>query len=227
MIKPLIIIPAYNEESSIANVISDLKSHGYTNIIVVNDGSQDQTGKQIEKTGVPVLTHIVNRGLGAALGTGFEFATKKNADLVVTFDSDGQHKAKDIQKIIDPVLSRHADVVIGSRMLWNKKSMPLSRLLENYISNLATFCLYGVWATDTLSGLRAFNKKALNCIKIKTQRMEVSNEFFKEIRRNKLKYFEVPLEPVYTDYSMGSSSQGQFPAREIRLGVTMILRLFR
>lgn len=223
--KTLIIVPAYNEEKSLAGVISDLQSHGFRNIVVVDDGSTDQTAKKAKS--VVVIRHPINRGLGAALGTGFEYAIQKDAELVVTFDSDGQHKAKDIQKIIDPVLSGYADVVIGSRMLWKKKEMPLSRLLENYVSNLATFCLYGVWATDTLSGLRAFNKKALNCIKIKTQRMEVSNEFFKEIRRNKLKYFEVPLEPVYTDYSMESSSQGQFPAREIRLGVTMILRLFR
>lgn len=225
--KTLIIVPAFNEESTILSVLNDLVSHGYENIVVVDDGSGDKTAELVRKTKTAVLSHVVNRGLGAALGTGLEYAKVIQADIVVTFDSDGQHRAKDIEKIIKPIKNKEADVVIGSRLMWKNKDMPKTRLIENYVSNFATFILYGVWATDTLSGLRAFNKKAIECIKIKTQRMEVSNEFFKEIRRNKLTYFEIPIEPVYTDYSKMSSSQGQFPWREIRLATTMVLRLFR
>lgn len=221
--KTLIIIPAYDEEKSIAAVIFDLESHGYKNILVVDDGSSDKTAARA--TGAVTVRHVINRGLGAALGTGFEYARKNNFDIAVTFDADGQHKAKDIKRILAPLSSGRADVVVGSRLVGNKKNIPLDRLILNYLSNLATLFLYRVWATDTLSGLRAFDKKAINCIKIKTQRMEVSNEFFREIKRNQLRFCEVPVRPVYTEYSLKGSHQGRFPV--IRLAVAMILRLFR
>ncbi len=225
--KVLVVIPAFNEAKSIANVLIDLSKHGYKNVVVIDDGSQDDTAKITRKSHVVVLLHAINRGLGAALGTAFEYGRRASVDILVTFDADGQHQAKDIKKIIAEIENNRADVVIGSRLLWQKSKMPTGRLILNYISNIATFILYRVWATDTLSGLRAFNKKALKCIKIKTQRMEVSNEFFKEIHRNKLRYQEVAIKPIYTDYSQSSSSQGQFPKRELRLAATMILRLFR
>lgn len=225
--QPLIIVPAYNEEQSVAEVLRDLHHHGYKNVVVIDDGSADKTGILAKQAGAVVLHHRINRGLGAALGTGFAYANSIGANAAVTFDSDGQHRARDIKSLLKNITNDSADVVIGSRLLWKRNQIPKGRLILNYLSNLATYCLYGVWATDTLSGLRAFNKKALESITIKTQRMEVSNEFFKEIRRNKLRYLEIPVEPIYTDYSRESSSQGQFPQREIRLAAVMILRMFR
>lgn len=221
----LIVVPAFNEGKSIIDVIRDLKKHGYKNILVVDDGSVDRTGELAKKAKAFVVRHVINRGLGAALGTGFEFAKHKSYSTLVTFDSDGQHKAKDIINILKPIKNNQADVVIGSRLLWNKKNMPLGRLILNHLSNLATFALYGVWATDTLSGLRAFNKKAIRSINIKTQRMEVSNEFFKEIKINNLRFKEIPIRPIYTKYSIKSSSQGQLAP--VKLAARMILRLFR
>lgn len=223
--KTLVIVPAFNEEGSITTVIKDLQRHGYRDIVVVDDGSSDSTAKIAKSKNIFVVSHIINRGLGASLGTGFEFAKQNGFETVVTFDADGQHKAKDIPKVIKHIKNGRADVVVGSRLLYKKKEMPLDRLILNHLSNLATLFLYGVRATDTLSGLRAFNKKSLESIRIKTQRMEVSNEFFKEIRRNKLRYREVPLEPIYTQYSLEGSDQGHLPV--IRLAATMILRLFR
>lgn len=221
--KTLIVIPAYNEEKTLAQVIADLKRHGFNQILVVDDGSVDQTVKKAR--GAKVVGHIINRGLGAALGTGFAYAQKMSYDRLVTFDADGQHQAIDVRRLLAAMTRLKADVVVGSRLLWPKKIMPLDRLLLNHLSNLATYLLYGLLATDTLSGLRAFNKKAINCIKIKTQGMEVSNEFFKEIKRNKLRFQEIPIEPIYTDYSLEKSHQGKMPVP--RLALAMILRLFR
>ncbi|MDO8514949.1 MAG: glycosyltransferase family 2 protein, partial [bacterium] len=161
--KILIIIPAWNEQKTLPGVVSDLKKHGYKNIVVINDGSTDGT--------IGTLNHVINRGLGAALGTGFEFARKNRTDIIVTFDADGQHKAEDIKNLIKPILDNKADVVVGSRMTEFRKLMPKSRLVITLLANLLTYLLYGFKSTDSQSGLRAFNKKALEKIKIKTDRM--------------------------------------------------------
>ena len=106
MIKTLIIVPAFNEEKSLGGVIDDLKKFGYKNILVVNDGSKDDTEKIARGKNVTVISHIMNRGLGAALGTGFAYAKKEKYDILVTFDADGQHKATDIESLISPIINR-------------------------------------------------------------------------------------------------------------------------
>ena len=222
--KTLIVVPAFNEQDSIASVISDLKKHGYKEILVVDDGSTDLTKLISQKEKVKVVNHIVNRGLGAALGTGFEYARKNNFQAVVTFDSDGQHKAESLKALLDPIAKNLADVVIGSRLLKNLSEMPKDRLVISYLGNILTYILYGFISTDSQSGLRAFNKKAINCITIKTDRMEVSSEFLKEIKRNKLRYKEVPIKPIYTEYSRAS---GQSNINSFNVALKMFLRLFR
>lgn len=227
MTKVLILVPAYNEAGQIKNVLADLQKHGYRNILVVDDGSGDNTSDLAKKKAKWVLRHVQNRGLGAALGTGFEFARLNDVDVLVTFDADAQHKASDIKKLIDPILKKRYDVVIGSRSL-DFRSAPVSRRVLNYLSNLATFLVYGVWTTDSLSGLRAFNKTAYVSIQIKTDRMEVSNEFFREIKRNKLRFCEVPIKAIYTDYSrINSKNAGNPLVVWWTIGWKIILRLFR
>lgn len=221
--EPLIIIPAFNEEKTIGNVIKELKNHGYKNIVVINDGSTDKTAKIAEKQGIKVVNHLLNRGLGAALKTGVEYAKKQNIEIVITFDSDGQHKASDIKKLIKPIVENKADFVIGTRLLL-PKYVPFDRKIIIWLSNLITFCLYGVWTTDSVSGLRAFSKKALNLIEIKTEKMEVSNEFFREVKKHKLKYAEVPIQAIYTDYSR---EKGQKNTNAFSVGLKMLLRLSR
>lgn len=226
LMKTLIVIPAHNEQAKIAEVIRDLHNYGYKNILVVNDGSNDRTAEIARNLGTKVASHIINRGLGAALGTGFEFARRNGFDCLVTFDGDGQHRAADLQRLTDPIKRSSADVVIGSRML-KPKGMPLGRLFVNHVSNLATFILYHIWTSDTLSGLRAFNRKAINTIDIKTDRMEVSNEFFFEIKKRGLRLKEVPIEPVYTEYSEKHSHNGVSLWQSVSNGKGMLLRLFR
>ncbi len=218
----LVVIPAFNEHGKIQETIRDLKKNGYKNMVVVDDGSSDQTGKLAKKENVEVLTHIVNRGLGAALGTGFEYAKENEPDILVTFDADGQMQAKDIKALVKPIEEKKADVVIGSRAL-DQKNMPPVRIVLNWISNFATLILYGVWTTDSLSGFRSFDKDAYNKIQIKTDRMEVSNEFFKEIKRNNLKFVEIPIKAIYTDYSKKNSKNSD----PFDIGFKLLLRLFR
>jgi len=219
--KLFIVIPAYNEEKSVGNVIDELKKSGYHNIIVVDDGSKDKTSMVAEsKKDVILLKHVINRGLGGALGTGLEAAYLHGADVAVTFDADGQHCVSDIPKMIQPIIRGKADVVIGSRMI-NHKGMPLVRVLGNWGLNFITWILFGVWTTDSQSGMRAFNKKALYRIETKTSRMEVSSEFFKEIHRHELKFSEVPIKVIYTEYSL---AKGQSSLNAIKIVVKLIFR---
>lgn len=224
--KLLIIVPAYNEQKVIGKVLDGLKQikiEGMEKeIVVVDDGSSDNTKSQALKRGVTVLTHIVNRGLGGALGTGLLYAKKINADLVVTFDADGQHESEDLKKMIAPLLQHNADVVIGSRML-TKGGMPVDRKIINLAANVVNYLLWSVWVTDTQSGLRAFSKEAVKKIEIKMNKMEVSSEFLKEIGRNHLKVAEVPIKAIYTDYS---KSKGQKNANAINVLVKLLVYKF-
>ena len=201
--KVVALIPAYNEAMTLGEVLESTKPF-VDKIIVVNDGSSDRTGQIALTHGALVVTHVINRGLGAAIGTGFAAAQKIGADVVVTLDADGQHEPKEIPKFVK-VIEAGADMVIGSRML-KRSGMPWYRQIANVLGNLVTFFLFGAWVTDSQSGYRAFNKFALSKIKIQTNRMEVSSEIVAEAKRNNLDLVEIPIRAIYTDYSL---SKGQ------------------
>lgn len=204
--KLLIAIPAFNEAGSIGKVLDKIPKRltnvDSTEVVVVDDGSTDNTSLIVQKRKVRVIRHMINRGLGASLATAFEFARKRKADLLVTLDADGQHNPFDIGRIIIPIIESNRDIVIGSRLLKTYKSMPKERKMVNLLANILTYFLSGVWSSDSQSGFRAFSKKAINKIKLITQRMEVSSEIFSEINKNKLSYSEIPIRPIYTKYSL-------------------------
>ena len=200
-----IVIPAYNEERTIIEVIRGLKRHGFTRLIVVDDGSSDRTSELASQEGVILLHHILNRGLGGALGTGISAALRLGTEAIVTFDADGQHNPDDITRLLEPIAKGEADVVIGSRML-EPIGMPYPRRLANWTANIVTYLLFRGWTTDSQSGLRAFSSRAAARIQIMTNGMEVSSEIIAETVKNRLKRKEVPVQAIYTDYSL---SKGQ------------------
>jgi len=214
-----IVIPAYNEEKKIGEVVRKLKKTGF-NVIVVDDGSKDKTGKIARKNGARVYTHIINRGLGGALNTGISATIMNNADVIITCDADGQHSIEDIKKIAEEIEKGNADVVIGSRLV-DSNGMPLSRKIGNLGLNVITWILFGAYFSDTQSGLRAFSRAAAEKIKIKTNRMEVSSEIINEIKRNKLKLKEVPIKAIYTDYSL---KKGQKNINGIRIVYKLLIK---
>ena len=209
--KLFVVLPAFNEEKSIGSVIKDLKRNNYRNIIVVDDGSVDKTSEIAKKEGVQVYKHLINRGLGGALGTGIKAAVQNGAEIVVTIDADGQHDISDIKKAIKPIQDGDADVVIGTRLA-DPKGMPIIRKIGNWGFNCITYLLFNIWTTDSQSGFRVFSKDAAKNIRIKTNRMEVSSEIINEIKRNRLRFTEVPIKVIYTDYSLqhGQSSLNAF-----------------
>jgi glycosyltransferase involved in cell wall biosynthesis len=124
--KVLIVIAAYNEERAISDVIAALKKEGYkgNEIIVVDDGSKDNTAEKAKRSGATVLKHAINRGQGAALRTGMDYAIMNHADIIVHFDADGQHNPKEIKDVILPIIKKEADVVLGSRFLGRAPNIP-------------------------------------------------------------------------------------------------------
>ena len=212
-----VIIPAYNEEKHIGEVVQGVKK--YTeNIIVIDDGSEDKTSEIAQKNGAKVYRHFINRGLGGALGTGIKTALLARADVMITLDADGQHDPEEIPHLLKPIIEGKADVVIGSRFLKTQK-MPLFRRMGNYFFNFITLFLFGVKTTDSQSGLRVFNKKAAENLEIYTNGMEVSSEILKEIQTHQLKLTEVPIKSIYTAYSL-SKGQGFIP------GLKTLIKLF-
>lgn len=210
------IVPAYNEEKTIGQVINNLKNK-VDEIIVIDDGSTDRTREIAENLGADVYRHFLNRGLGASLKTGFEAALKYNPDVVITFDADGQHQAADIPKLIQPILKGEAEIVIGSRFLKPQK-MPVLRFFYNWLANFVTFIFFGLWVTDSQSGLRAFSRRALEKIQTNCDRMEISSEIIGEIKKKNLRLIEIPIRAIYTDYSL---SKGQ----NFLVGIKTFLRL--
>lgn len=219
--KVAVVIPAYNEASTIGQLIQEVLSLDLPDIqkqiIVVDDGCCDRTGEVARSKGAMVVHHLINRGLGGALATGIEAALGGGADVVVTFDADGQHSPDDIGKVIEPVLMGRADAVIGSRML-KTGGMPWARRVANRFANLITSVLFGIRTTDSQSGLRAFSRLAAEQIRIKANNYEVSSEICGEIGRHHLRLAEVPIRSIYTEYSL-SKGQG------VRVGLKTMLRL--
>lgn len=221
-----IIIPVYNESKVIKKVITDLpgkiKNISKISTIIIDDGSTDQSKNLLKKISrkkdnVYLLRHIINRGQGAAVQTGIDAAKKLEADIVVTFDGDGQHHAEDIEHLIQPILAGEADLVNGSRFK-KKQRIPLIRRLYNFSANLITWAMSGFFLSDSQSGMKALNKKSIKKIYIKANGYEFCTELIREASWCKLRIKEVPIHVSYSKYTM---KKGQSFAN----GLTTICKL--
>ena len=204
-----IVVPAYHEASVITSVIEEIRRAGYRHIIVVDDGSADQTYAVAQSCGVIALRHRLNRGKGAATKTGVEAAKLLGAEIIVTMDGDGQHNPEDITRLIAPLREKNADVVLGTR-LKHPKGMPWYKQMHNIIGNAIVWYLYGLWVSDSQSGFRAYSHRAIHRINTRTDRYEYDSEVIREIKRHRLSYEEIPIEVRYTEYSMGKIHKQSF-----------------
>jgi UDP-N-acetylglucosamine---dolichyl-phosphate N-acetylglucosaminyltransferase len=218
----LVVVPAYNEEGPIAGVITNLRAAGYERVLVVDDGSTDGTVEQARQAGAMVIRHAINRGLGGGIGTGFAAAQWLKATALVTIDADGQHDPRELDALLAPVLANEADVVVGSRVR-QRQEMPWYRRCANQLANCLTFMIFGKWSSDSQSGLRAFSRTAIERMEIKTSGFEVSSEVIGEVGRLGLRYTEVPIRAIYTEYSL---SKGQSFGNGIRTLAHLILRRY-
>ena len=190
-------LPAFNEEKNIGKIIAQLLNKSYA-VIVCNDGSSDSTGIIAEKMGAIMINHKKNLGYGAAIGSIFKKAREDKFDILVTFDSDGQHRISDIEKIIEPIQNKMCDIVIGSRFTGDGKAdMPKYRKLGiKVITNLVN-SQTGKKITDSQSGFRAYNTKVLAQINPSESGMGVSTEILIKANKQKLKIKEIPITILY------------------------------
>jgi glycosyltransferase involved in cell wall biosynthesis len=197
----VVVVPAYNEAPVIASVIANLIKLNY-DVVIVDDGSTDRTGKVAALAGARVLTHPVNLGQGAALQTGIEFALRVGADYIVTFDADGQHHAADIARLIGALQGCDAEFALGSRFLRASAGIPLSRRILLKAAVWFTRVTTGLQVTDTHNGLRAMTTRGARQIALRQNRMAHASEILEQIGRSKLRYVEVPVTIEYSRYSL-------------------------
>ena len=195
--KILIGLPAYNEEKNIASIIIKIKKI-YDQIIVCNDGSTDLTGPIAEKIGAIVVTHPKNLGYGAAIRSLFTKFIESDADILVTFDADGQHRVEDIETVIEPIIKNEADITIGSRFLGdNNTNVPTYRKLGiKTITNLANVGKE-TKLTDSQSGFRAYHKRVISDILPSDHGMGASTEILIKANKKKFRIREVSIKVLY------------------------------
>jgi len=198
-----IIIPAYNEEGSIGQVLEDFRGKPFS-VLVVDDCSRDNTKSVALSYPITLVTHIINLGQGAALQTGFEYVTQyTDAKYVVTFDSDGQHDVNDIRNLIEPLMNCGFDVSLGSRFLDTNRliDIPVAKWIVLKLGILFTRLTTGLKVTDTHNGLRGFSIEALRKINISHDRMAHASEILMQVSKHNIRWVEVPVAIRYTEYS--------------------------
>lgn len=203
-----LVIPAYNESEVIYDVLVSAKkilardkSRRYE-IVVVNDGSSDNTSHEARRAGVTVIDHILNSGAGGATATGLSYAQQQGADYAATMDADGQHATEDVVKGIAEIQARQADLLIGSRLI-DSRGMSRVKVLGNRGLSVITYTLFGINSTDSQSGLRIFSAQALAKLEWKSRGYEFCSEMLWRAHQLGLRIDEYPIKAIYTEYSKG------------------------
>jgi len=198
--KIVAVIPCYNTASHIAEVVT--KTLLYVDqVIVVDDGSTDDTAKVARKAGAQVISHDRNIGYGAAIRTCFREAQRNYNDILITIDGDGQHNPDEIPQVLFPILKNEADLVIGSRFLDINSSIPTYRRLGIKAITLLYNLGSGVKVSDAQSGFRAYSRKILDAFTVTENGMGVSVELLIMARRKDFRIKEIPITCIYHEDS--------------------------
>lgn len=194
------IIPAWNEAATIGRVISGVQPH-VRRVVVVDDCSSDDTSALARNAGATVIRHPINRGQGAALQTGNEYALQAGADIIVHFDADDQFLASEIPLVAAPIIAGQADIVFGSRFLGKKSNLPpLKRFLIMPLARLFTRLFLGVTLSDPQNGFRALNRQAAALTAIENRQMAHASEIQAKAFRRRLRIAEVPVTVIYHEF---------------------------
>ena len=194
------IIPAYNEEKNIASVITRVKPF-VDRIVVVNDCSVDKTAEIVRDCDATLISHPINRGQGAALQTGNEYALTQGADIIIHFDADNQFQAEEIPEVIAPLLANQADAVLGSRFLDKRTKLPkVKRHLIMPLARAINYLFFGIRLSDPQSGFRALSRQSAQQLKINNDGMAHCTEILHQLFANQNRVQEVPITVIYHEY---------------------------
>jgi glycosyltransferase involved in cell wall biosynthesis len=201
-----VICAAYNEATTIGGVIAELRRAGHQ-VVVIDDGSLDHTRDIAAAAGAHVVAHPINLGQGAALQTGIDYALARGADVLVTFDADGQHRVADISRLLEALRRERADFALGSRFLRQTTNLPTLRRWLLQAATLFTRLTTGLRLTDSHNGLRALTRRGAGAIRLRQNRMAHASEILVEIAESGLRYVEVPVTIDYTAYSLAKGQR--------------------
>jgi len=217
-----VVVPAYNESRVIGDVVQGLAA-SFPHVVVVNDGSSDDTAAVLKGLPVTVVTHHINLGQGAALQTGITHALERGATYIVTFDADGQHRVEDAVSAVRLLREGSCDVVCGSRFLGTGSNVPRVRkmVLKTAVAlaNLTT----GTRMTDAHNGLRALSRRAASCLDLWQSGMAHASEIISQLRAHKMVIREVPVQIHYTEYSL---AKGQSSLNSINILLDLVIGRF-
>lgn len=198
--KKICIIPAYNEAKHIDEVINRVRPF-VDEIVVVDDHSQDETAQLARQAGVTVLSHPINRGQGAALQTGNDYALLAGADIIIHFDADNQFQAEEIPELVKPIASGQAEAVLGSRFMGKESNLPaLKRQVIMPLARLINRLFFNIKLTDPQSGFRVLNRQAAEKIRIKNDGMAHCSEILHQLFSKNIKVVEVPITVIYHEF---------------------------
>lgn len=215
-----VVIPLYNEATVIGEVVNELVA-SFANVICIDDGSNDGSGRAAASAGAKVITHPINLGQGAALQTGFEYALERGAEYVVTFDADGQHRVEDASAMLAAAGDNNVAIVYGSRFLDNRTKPGILKKIVLKTAVVVTNWATRTRLTDAHNGLRVIRKDALQQIKLRQDRMAHGTEIIVQLGRTKLPYIEYPVEVLYTDYS---KAKGQSLLNSVNILIDLVIR---
>jgi polyprenyl-phospho-N-acetylgalactosaminyl synthase len=204
----MVIVPAYNEGRAVGPTIERLLTAGFR-VVVVDDGSRDETREVVCALPVDYVRHPVNLGQGAALQTGMTYALRAGADIAVHFDADGQHDCHQIERLIAPILEDSADVVFGSRFLRKEDTaqVPLKKRIVLRGGILVSWLMTGVLLSDTHNGFRAMSRRALERVQLQENGFAHATEILQRVREAGLRFVEVPITISYTEYSQAKGQR--------------------
>jgi polyprenyl-phospho-N-acetylgalactosaminyl synthase len=216
-----VVIAAFHEAAVIREVVASVANGGWS-VVVVDDGSADRTAAEARADGrATVLTHVVNRGQGAALQTGIEYALRRGARAIVTFDADGQHDAADIPTLIAALDDDSCDIALGSRFLGSAIGASKSRMALLRTAVVVSNGMSGMKLTDAHCGLRAFRASAAPALRITQDRMAHASELLRKMQKSGLRVREVPVTVRYTAHS---KAKGQGGLQAVRIMFDYLFR---
>ena len=221
--KALIIVPAYNAAQTVGDVLRSCREF-VNNIVVINDGSRDETAGAAMTAGAEVVTHPINRGKGAALKTGFAWALERGYDIVITLDADGQHLPREIPKFLRAREETHADLIIGGRSHLFGEMLPRRRM-ANRFSAWSISKASGKRITDSQSGFRLYSANLLRNIRLHTDGFDMESEIIVHAGRRGFKVLTIPIDLGFVN---GVSTSHYKPLKDtLRIAWTVLrARLF-
>ena len=217
-----VLIPAYNEEGTIFSLVRGLLALSaggqglVEEVVIIDDGSTDNTREEAKRAGAQVISHPENRGKGAALKTGFRYALQKGFEAIITMDGDGQHDGTEIPAFLGKAQEKEAHIIIGNRM-GNVGNMPFVRLWTNRITSWVISALTHQKIDDSQSGYRLIRKKVLQNINLVTSYFDAESELLIKASQRGYRIVSIPIRTIYKDKFVSKIKPLKDTLRFIRL----------